>query len=159
LFMGLWPGTNWGEDSEGTNGIGTCLVEQRPVTIHRDQHFLTRNTLLSCTTAPVHDHEGRLVAALDVSSCRADLTEGFLHLITMATNDAAARIILIFPVADKGPRASLLAVDSGDLVIGATHAAPGRDMASPAPIERSRDGGLIQINVTIPWQTIIPHQQ
>src|SRR6266496_6125114 len=89
---GLWPGTSWSEESEGTNGIGTCLVEQRPVTIHCDQHFLTRNTLLSCTTAPVYDHEGQLVAALDVSSCRADLTEGFVNLIAMAANDAAARI-------------------------------------------------------------------
>lgn len=132
---GLWPGTSWSEDSEGTNGIGTCLVEQRAMTIHRDQHFLTRNTLLSCTTAPVYDHEGHLVAALDVSSCRADLTEGFLSLIAMAANDAAARIeaeyfrlayprarIVIVPVADKGARA-LVAVDADDLVIGATRAA------------------------------------
>lgn len=132
---GLWPGTNWSEESEGTNGIGTCLVEQRAITIHRDQHFLTRNTLLSCTTAPVYDHEGHLVAALDVSSCRSDLTEGFLNLIAMAANDAAARIeaeyfraayprarILVVPVADKGARA-LLAVDTDDLVIGATRAA------------------------------------
>jgi transcriptional regulator of acetoin/glycerol metabolism len=132
---GLWPGTDWSEESEGTNGIGTCLAEQRAVTIHRDQHFLTRNTLLSCTTAPVYDHEGHLVAALDVSSCRADLTEGFANLIAMATNDAATRIeaeyfrsayprarILVVPVADKGARA-LIAVDADDLVIGATRAA------------------------------------
>ncbi len=132
---GLWPGTSWSEESEGTNGIGTCLVEQRPMTIHCDQHFLTRNTLLSCTTAPVYDHEGQLVAALDVSSCRADLTEGFVTLIAMATNDAAMRIeaeyfrlayararILVVAVADKGARA-LIAVDADDLVIGATRAA------------------------------------
>ena len=49
---GLWPGAIWSEDSEGTNGIGTCLVEQRALTIHRDQHFYARNALLSCTTAP-----------------------------------------------------------------------------------------------------------
>jgi transcriptional regulator of acetoin/glycerol metabolism len=132
---GLWPGTSWSEESEGTNGIGTCLVEQRAVTIHRDQHFLTRNTLLSCTTAPVYDHEGHLAAALDVSSCRADLTESFVNLIAMAANDAATRIeaeyfrlayprarILLVPVADKGARA-LIAVDADDLVIGATRAA------------------------------------
>lgn len=132
---GLWPGTNWSEESEGTNGIGTCLVEQRPMTIHRDQHFLTRNTLLSCTTVPVYDHEGQLAAALDVSSCRADLTEGFVNLIAMAANDAASRIeaeyfrlayprarILVVPVGDKGGRA-LIAVDADDLVIGATRAA------------------------------------
>ena len=36
---GLWTGTPWSEDAEGTNGIGTCLVERRALTIHRDQHF------------------------------------------------------------------------------------------------------------------------
>jgi transcriptional regulator of acetoin/glycerol metabolism len=132
---GLWPGTDWSEGSEGTNGIGTCLVEQRAVTIHCDQHFLTRNTLLSCTAAPIYDHEGHLIAALDISSCRADQAEGFINLIAMAANDTATRIeaecfclaypqarILVVPVADKAARA-LIAVDADDLVIGATRGA------------------------------------
>ncbi|RWD49995.1 helix-turn-helix domain-containing protein [Mesorhizobium sp.] len=132
---GLWTGSVWSEHSEGTNGIGTCLVEQRALTIHRDQHFFTRNTLLSCTTAPVYDHLGNLVAALDVSSCRADLTEGFVNLIAMAVSEAARRIeadnfrmafpkarILLAPVADKSTGA-LVAVDADDLVVGATRAA------------------------------------
>jgi transcriptional regulator of acetoin/glycerol metabolism len=132
---GLWPGADWSEESEGTNGIGTCLAERRAVTIHRDQHFRTRNTLLSCTAAPIYDHEGHLMAALDISSCRADQTEGFINLIAMAANDAAARIeaeyfrlafprarILVVPMTDKGARA-LIAVDADDLVVGATRAA------------------------------------
>jgi transcriptional regulator of acetoin/glycerol metabolism len=132
---GLWPGNDWSEESEGTNGIGTCLAEQRAVTIHCDQHFLTRNTLLSCTAAPIYDHEGHLMAALDISSCRAGQTEGFINLIAMAASEAATRIeaeyfrlafprarILVVPMADKGARA-LLAVDADDLVIGATRAA------------------------------------
>jgi transcriptional regulator of acetoin/glycerol metabolism len=132
---GLWPGAVWSEDSEGTNGIGTCLVEQRALTIHRDQHFYARNALMSCTTAPIYDHEGRLVAALDVSSCRADLIESFLSLIATAVIDAAARIeaecfrlaypsarTLVVPVADRTGRA-LIAVDQDDLVVGANRAA------------------------------------
>jgi transcriptional regulator of acetoin/glycerol metabolism len=132
---GLWTGTVWSEDSEGTNGIGTCLVEQRALTIHRDQHFFSRNTLLSCTTAPVYDHEGKIAAALDVSSCRADLTEGFVNLISMAVVDAARRIeaenfrlafpharIMLAPTGDRLAGA-LIAVDRDDIVIGATRAA------------------------------------
>ncbi|MBB2971788.1 helix-turn-helix domain-containing protein [Mesorhizobium sp. RMAD-H1] len=132
---GLWTGAVWSEDSEGTNGIGTCLVEKRALTIHRDQHFLTRNTGLSCTTAPIYDQEGNLAAALDVSSCRSDLTEGFANLISMAVIDAAQRIemdnfrlafptarILLAPATEKSGRA-LVAVDADDLVIGATRAA------------------------------------
>lgn len=132
---GLWTGTVWSEEHEGTNGIGTCLVEQRALTIHRDQHYFSRNTLLSCTTAPVYDHEGRIAAALDVSSCRADLTEGFSSLIAVAVGDAARRIeaetfraafhrarVLLAPTPDNSPSA-LIAVDADDLVVGATRQA------------------------------------
>ncbi|MBC2884262.1 sigma-54-dependent Fis family transcriptional regulator [Ochrobactrum sp. CM-21-5] len=132
---GLWTGAVWSEESEGTNGIGTCIVEQRALTIHRDQHFHTRNTGLSCSVAPIHDHQGRLMAALDVSSCRADLTEGFAQLISVAVIDAARRIeaenfrqafpdarIVLAPSADRAG-GSLIAVDKDDLVVGATRAA------------------------------------
>jgi transcriptional regulator of acetoin/glycerol metabolism len=132
---GLWTATVWSEECEGTNGIGTCLAEQRALTVHRDQHFYARNTLLSCTSAPIYDHEGRLAAALDVSSCRADLTEGFVNLIAVAVSDAARRIetenfrlafpnarFLFAPDINRGG-GGLVAVDADDLVIGATRSA------------------------------------
>ncbi|SHI70901.1 GAF domain-containing protein [Roseomonas rosea] len=130
---GLWTGTVWSEEAEGTNGIGTCLAEQRPLTVHRDQHFHTRNADLSCTTVPIFDHEGLLAAALDVSSCRADLTEAVTGLIAAATLEAARRIEerhfrQAFPrarvvLADDRAAGALLAIDADDLVIGATRAA------------------------------------
>jgi transcriptional regulator of acetoin/glycerol metabolism len=135
MDWGLWPGAVWSEDSEGTNGIGTCLVEHRALTIHRDQHFYARNALLSCTTAPLYDHEGRVIAALDVSSCRADLIESFINLVSAVVIDAAARIeaecfrlahprarFLAVPVPDRMGKA-LLAVDEDDLVVGASRVA------------------------------------
>lgn len=131
---GLWTGSVWSEQAEGTNGIGTCLAEERPLTIHRDQHFHARNTALSCTVAPIYDHQGRLAAALDVSSCRSDLTEGFVGLIATAVADAARRIEAenfrrAFPKArvlfagDPERGGGLLAVNRDDLVVGATRAA------------------------------------
>ncbi len=148
---GLWTGAVWSEKFEGTNGIGTCLVEQRALTIDRDQHFFTRNALLSCTTAPIFDERGDLAAALDVSSCRADLTGGFVRLIATAVADAAhaieaenfrlafpeARILLAPARAQTG--AGLIAVDRDDLVVGATRAARlalginARSLARPIP--------------------------
>jgi transcriptional regulator of acetoin/glycerol metabolism len=132
---GLWTGAVWSEKFEGTNGIGTCIFEKRPVTIDRDQHFFTRNAGLFCATAPIFDEHGELAAALDVSSCRADLTEGFTHLIATAVADSARAIeaenfrrafpdsrILLTPKSDRAIN-SLLAVDRDDLVIGATRAA------------------------------------
>jgi len=133
--MGLWTGAVWSEGKEGTNGIGTCLAEQRPVVIHRDQHFRTRNTAMSCTGAPVFDENARLAAVLDVSSCRDDLTKDIACMIASLIGDAARRIesdsfraafpdcrIVMAPA--HGYRgAALLAVDRCDLVIGATRGA------------------------------------
>ena len=132
---GLWPGAVWSEAAEGTNGIGTCLVEDRPILIHRDQHFFARNTGLSCAVAPIHDHRGRLAASLDVSSCRGDLTEEFARLIASAVSDAARRIEarhfahafpasrIVLPPEMEWNAGALLAVDSDDMVVGATCAA------------------------------------
>src|SRR5262249_39568934 len=89
---GLWPGAVWSEESEGTNGIGTFLVEQTPLTIPPSQLFGARNRGLGCTAAPIYDHQGRLVAALDVSACRADLIEDFVPLVAVAVSDSARRI-------------------------------------------------------------------
>jgi transcriptional regulator of acetoin/glycerol metabolism len=129
---GLWTGAFWSEGTEGTNGIGTCLIEQRLLTIHRDQHFFDRNTGLSCTAAPIWDHEARLAGVLDVSSCRGDLTDAVRQLVMLAIGDAARRIeaeafrqafprarIVLVPDAEG----ALLAVDADDLVVGASRAA------------------------------------
>lgn len=136
---GLWTATDWSERAEGTNGIGTCLIEERPVIVYRDDHFHSRNIAMSCMGAPVFDHEGRLAAVLDLSSCRADMTTGFAKLAAQAVTDAARRIeSQNFQAAFPGERiiicegdgehggasgAMLLAVDRDDLVVGATRKA------------------------------------
>ncbi|MBU2960623.1 GAF domain-containing protein [Citreicella sp. C3M06] len=131
---GLSPGADWSEAAEGTNGIGTCLAETRRLTIHRGDHFLARNISMSCMDAPIFGPDGAVVAALDISSARADQTEGMNRLIA-ATVAQTARAIesdlfrAYFPkariiVADSDDDAAvLLAVDADDLVIGATRAA------------------------------------
>jgi len=55
---GLGAGADWSEAAQGTNGIGTCLVERRGVVIHKDQHFMVSNIAMSCIDAPVYGAEG-----------------------------------------------------------------------------------------------------
>jgi len=64
---GIWLGGVWSEQAEGTNGIGTCITDQRPVLVHCSQHFRSRHTQLSCAGAPIFDPHGQLAAVLDVS--------------------------------------------------------------------------------------------
>ncbi len=132
---GLSTGADWSEEREGTNGIGTCLTEQRRVIIHQDEHFFTRNTAMSCIDAPIYGCDGQIVAALDVSSARADQTVAFNRLIAAQVSNTAraieeANFRAIFPqarivVADSedAEAATLLAIDDDDLVIGATREA------------------------------------
>ncbi|MEZ5830720.1 MAG: sigma-54-dependent Fis family transcriptional regulator [Dongiaceae bacterium] len=67
---GLYIGSIWAETQQGTNGVGTCLQEHRPLSIVMGDHFSVRNTTLTCTVAPVFGAEGELVGILDVSTAR-----------------------------------------------------------------------------------------
>ena len=133
--FGLWTGSVWTEASIGTNGIGTAIADERAVTVFRDQHFYSANTRLSCTTAPIRDHRGQLAAALDISTCRDDVNEMTLSIISQTVRDAAMRIelnlfrsafagarFLLVPT-ENGSTSALLAVDRHDIVLGATRAA------------------------------------
>ncbi|MCZ4274052.1 GAF domain-containing protein [Maritalea porphyrae] len=127
---GLTTGAVWSESQQGTNGIGTCAAEQRPIVIHKDQHFKSQNTAMSCMGAPVFDNEGNMIAVLDVSSCRSDLTSGFANVFGKVVADTAHKIeqdyfratyrdarIVMAPTQDLN--AALFAVDQDELVIGA----------------------------------------
>ena len=71
---GLHLGANWREEYGGTNGIGTCLIEQKPFVCHRDDHFFWSNTSLSCVTTPLFDPEGQFLGVLDVSALSAPVS-------------------------------------------------------------------------------------
>ncbi|WP_260928780.1 helix-turn-helix domain-containing protein [Novosphingobium sp. 9] len=160
--IGLVAGAAWSEAAEGTNGIGTCLVEQRAVTVLRNEHFASRNIGVACMDAPVFDPEGCLVAALDVSSCRADLGDATAAMVAALVQEASrtiereffrqrfsgARIVLAGSEGSGlGSRPALLAVDRDDLVIGATRLARQRlglgcePSFAPRPLSDVLDGG------------------
>ncbi|WP_287497484.1 sigma-54-dependent Fis family transcriptional regulator [Pandoraea sp. CB10b_02] len=89
---GLWPGADWSESSEGTNGIGTCLVERAPVIICRQDHFRALHTSLTCTASPVFAPQGELLAVIDVSSTSADVTrQSQFH--TLALVNLSAKVV------------------------------------------------------------------
>ncbi len=81
---GLQLGADWSELRQGTNGMGTCIAENRPVIVHREEHFRASHIGLSCTAAPIHDPDGSLVAVLDASTMNPQGTrESQLHVMTL----------------------------------------------------------------------------
>lgn len=89
---GLMIGADWSEQRQGTNGMGTCIVENRPVIVHRNEHFRACHIGLSCCGSPIHDPSGSLVAVLDASTLNAaDRRSSLAH--TMALVNLSARLI------------------------------------------------------------------
>jgi transcriptional regulator of acetoin/glycerol metabolism len=135
-YWGTWLGGVWSEEVEGTNGIGTCIVEERPVTVHRSQHFRSRHINLSCSGAPVFSTDGRLAAVLDVSAIDPDLSER-AHALTGVLTKRSARaiedrffreqfrrewIVAVAPP-EGGAQGMLLAVDGNQRMVSANRVA------------------------------------
>jgi transcriptional regulator of acetoin/glycerol metabolism/AraC-like DNA-binding protein len=160
---GVWLGGVWPEHIEGTNGIGTCIVEQRPISVHRDQHFRSRHAGLSCAGAPVFDAHARLVAVLDCSSIAPEVSDR-AHALTLAATITAAReieerlfrdtfhrswIVAAVPC-DDSTSALLVALDNDRRIIGADRIARrvlglgDDDLARGVPLGTLFDGDLPQ---------------
>jgi transcriptional regulator of acetoin/glycerol metabolism len=66
--------------------------ERQSLTIHQDEHFRGRHTGLTCSASPVFDPHGELLAVLDVSSARHDVSrQSQFH--TMALVNLSAKMI------------------------------------------------------------------
>jgi AraC-like DNA-binding protein len=133
---GIWLGGVWSEQIEGTNGIGTCIAEQRPVLVHCGQHYRARHTKLSCAGAPIFDAAGKLAGVLDVSAVISDGSDRTQQLALAATIASAraveerlfreffrhAWIIAALPSDNSGCEL-LLAVDEDQRIVGADRVA------------------------------------
>ena len=91
---GFREGVIWSERELGTNGMGTCLVTQRPIVIHRRDHFLLQNTQLTCSAAPIFDMQGKLLATLDISGATARAQTHTLALVDIAAQNIENRALL-----------------------------------------------------------------
>jgi transcriptional regulator of acetoin/glycerol metabolism len=135
-YWGTWLGGVWSEEIEGTNGIGTCIAEQRPVTVHRSQHFRSRHINLSCSGAPIFGVDGKLMAVLDVSAIDPGRSEQAHALTGVLTINSAraieerffreqfrdAWIVAVAPQ-EAGASGVLLAVDRHQRIVGANRVA------------------------------------
>ena len=92
--VGIQTGAIWSEQAQGTNGMGTCLIERKPLVIHRTAHYFTRNANLTCAAAPIFDPHGNVLAILDASS-EAELAQKHtMVLLNMSAQMIENRVFL-----------------------------------------------------------------
>jgi transcriptional regulator of acetoin/glycerol metabolism len=133
---GIWLGGVWSERIEGTNGIGTCITDRRPVLVHCAEHFRSRHSRLSCAGAPIFDPQGGLLAVLDVSRVHQQFDDQSFPLLLQAVVVSARAIeerifrehfqyrwILAAAPSDDFGLSLLLAIDDQHSIIGGDQAA------------------------------------
>jgi transcriptional regulator of acetoin/glycerol metabolism len=133
---GIWLGGIWSERVEGTNGIGTCITDRRPVLVHCGEHFRSRHTRLSCAGAPIFDPQGGLLGVLDVSKVHQQSDDQpfplLLQMVVVSARAIEERIfrehfqhcwILAAAPSDDFGSSLLLAIDDQQSIIGGDQAA------------------------------------
>lgn len=73
--FGLMPGYDWSERTMGTNGAGTSIVANRPVAVFGPEHISEPFRGFTCMGAPVHNPEGQVCGAIDVSTSAEDASQ------------------------------------------------------------------------------------
>src|SRR5215471_10743961 len=133
---GIWLGGIWSERVEGTNGIGTCITDRRPVLVHCGEHFRNRHTRLSCAGAPIFDPQGALLGVLDVSKVHQQSDDQpfplLLQMVVVSARAIEERIfrrhfqhcwILAAALSDDFGSSLLLAIDDQQSIVGGDQAA------------------------------------
>ncbi len=119
---GLWLGAMWDERHEGTNGIGTCIAEGTPVTVHREEHFRGYNLSLSCSGAPILDPHGEIMAVLDASTANSSDSR-LIQRHTMALVNMSANLISRWNFLNEFSHAWILRFHSRPEFVGLLHEA------------------------------------
>ena len=83
-LVALQPGGLWTEEANGTNAIGTALIEKAPVSVQSGEHFIEINQFLTCSAAPIFDPHGRMLGVLDVSSGSTAFQHHTMALVSMS---------------------------------------------------------------------------
>lgn len=89
---GLYLGADWSEHHAGTCGVGTCIATGEALTVHLDDHFDATHIPLTCTAAPVFDHQGRMKAVLDISALSSPTGKESQHLALQMVKMYAAHV-------------------------------------------------------------------
>ncbi|RKS18955.1 transcriptional regulator of acetoin/glycerol metabolism [Pseudomonas sp. WPR_5_2] len=127
-------GSVWQERFAGTNGVGTCLLEQRPVAVFREDHFFEEFVPQACVAAPFCDSNGELLGVINLTTRNPRILEETHRVIYHVTQQSAARLEkrffledhtgdYIFSFHQPGIAGAFLAVNEDGYIVRANNAA------------------------------------
>lgn len=80
------PGAYMSEECIGTNAMGTAIAENQPVQISGDEHFINAYHTWTCSGAPIHDEDGNIIGALDLTGSSDAVHSHTLGMVVAAVS-------------------------------------------------------------------------
>jgi sigma-54 dependent transcriptional regulator, acetoin dehydrogenase operon transcriptional activator AcoR len=156
-------GVDLSEAAVGTTAIGTVLAEQRPVWLHRGEHFFGDTAVYTCAGAPLYGPSGACIGMLDLTGIDVPERPELKHLVTQSARrienalltDCKPTLLLHLSWDDTGlggDADGLVALTADGYVSGTNSAA--RDMLAlfaTAPDTASQHCSEL---FAMPWETL-----
>lgn len=82
--VNMYPGFCMDEKSIGTNAIGTAITEDAPIQVSASEHFINAYHRWTCSAAPIHDENGKIIGALNLTGSSISVYPHTLGLVVAA---------------------------------------------------------------------------
>lgn len=89
---GLYLGSCWSENEEGTCGVAAVLQDAASITVHKADHFRAAFTTLTCSASPILGLQGDLIGVLDASAVRSPEERDSQRLVNHMVRQSALLI-------------------------------------------------------------------
>lgn len=77
----LVVGASRNERYVGTNAIGTCLQEKKPMVFWGEEHYNLVHKKYTCSGAPIHGADGEIIGAMSLTGRKEDYQEHTLGIV------------------------------------------------------------------------------
>jgi PAS domain S-box-containing protein len=82
----LVPGAYMGEEYIGTNGMGTCIYEGRPLQVSGEEHYIKVFHKWTCSGAPIRNHKDEVIGCIDLTGDKELVNSHTLGMVAAAAN-------------------------------------------------------------------------
>lgn len=90
-------GIDLSEQAVGTSAICAALIEQKPVWLHRSEHFFKDTSIYSCAGAPLWNGQGECIGMLDLTAVMSQERPELIHLAALSARSISNAFLLRQP--------------------------------------------------------------
>ncbi len=87
-------GIDLSEQAVGTSAICAALIEQKPVWLHRGEHFFKDTSVYSCAGAPLWNGQGECIGMLDLTAVMTQERPELMHLAALSARSISNAYLL-----------------------------------------------------------------